>query len=63
MAYDLTTREQDVLELLLQGASTKEIAKSLGISPKTVEKHLTKIYRKYNVTSRVEILVKHHTAH
>lgn len=54
----LTKRKREVFALLMQGAPTKMIAHQLGISPKTVEKHLTSIYRKYGVSSRVDLLVK-----
>ena len=53
----LSEREQDVFQLLLQGRSNKEIASSLEISTKTVEEHLTSIYRKIGVQSRAEAIL------
>lgn len=46
----LTPREIGVLRLLADGLQNKEIAAKLGISPKTVEFHKTKLYAKIGVT-------------
>jgi len=51
-------REQDVIELLLQGKSNKTIALLLGISTSTVEFHLRNIYAKLQVGTRTEAIVK-----
>ena len=48
----LTAREFDVLSLMSEGMSNKEIASGLFVSPKTVEKMVTNIYRKLHVNSR-----------
>ena len=48
----LTEREAEVLRLLAQGLSYAEIADRLVISPRTVNRHLTSIYGKLDVTSR-----------
>jgi DNA-binding NarL/FixJ family response regulator len=53
----LTNRELDVLRLVADGRTNLEIAKSLGISVKTVEKHLEGVYTKLGVASRVEAAV------
>lgn len=50
----LTAREGEVLRRLAQGARYKEIAAELAISVETVKKHLMKIYRTLQVTSRTE---------
>lgn len=50
----LTPRERRVLEGLTLGTSNREIAAKLGISPKTLQNHLTSIYRKLGVTSRTQ---------
>ena len=47
----LTDRERQVLELMLDALTTKQIANRLGISPKTVEKHRAHIYEKLAVDS------------
>lgn len=49
---DLTPRETEVLSELITGRSNKEIARSMGLSPKTVGTHLERIYRKLGVTTR-----------
>jgi DNA-binding NarL/FixJ family response regulator len=54
---NLSRREVEVLELLLHGVSNKEIALSLKICQKTVEEHLTSIYSKIGVRSRVEAVL------
>lgn len=53
----LTARELEVLQQLAQGKTNAEIGLELGISEKTVEKHLDFIYRKLGVSSRVEAAV------
>jgi len=47
-------REQEVLLLLSNGYTNKEIAKSLELSPNTVKTHLSKIYEKLDVSNRTE---------
>ena len=48
----LTTREVEVLRLMAQGQANAQIAEQLVISPRTVNSHLTSIYRKIQVSSR-----------
>lgn len=50
----LTDRERDVLQLLAQGLSNKDIAQKLYLSVRTVEGHLANIYGKLRVKSRTE---------
>ena len=54
----LSNREWEVVELLLQGKSNKLIALSLSITERTVEFHLKNIYAKFQVSSRVELILK-----
>jgi DNA-binding CsgD family transcriptional regulator len=49
---ELTRREQTIAELLVGGLSNAEIAGRLHLTVKTVEAHLTRIYRKLGVRSR-----------
>jgi DNA-binding NarL/FixJ family response regulator len=53
----LTGREMDVLRLVVEGKTNQEIALALGISDKTVEKHLEGVFAKLSVSSRVEAAV------
>jgi DNA-binding NarL/FixJ family response regulator len=54
VAAHLTSREQQVLELLSDGHTMRQIATRLGISPRTVETHVAKVYRKLGVRTRVQ---------
>ena len=49
---DLTTREGEVLSWLSKGKSNRDIAQILGLSPRTVDKHLEQIYAKLGVENR-----------
>lgn len=49
----LTEREIEVLRLVAQGKTNREISASLGISEKTVEKHVGELFAKLKVASRV----------
>ncbi len=51
-------REKEVIGLLLQGKSNKQIALVLGISASTVEYHLKNIYKKLKVNSRTEAVLR-----
>ncbi len=52
----LTSRELEVLHLIVQGCRNGEIAQRLVISIKTVETHLTSLYAKLGVQSRAEVI-------
>ncbi|KOR76347.1 protein kinase domain-containing protein [Paenibacillus solani] len=52
--YELTRREKEVLQLVSQGLSNKEIAAALTISNETVKTHLKKIFEKLKVDKRVK---------
>jgi len=54
---NLTDREHEVLTLLAQGFSTKDIAQSLSISPATTRNHIRNILQKFQVHSRLEAVV------
>ena len=53
----LTARQQEVLLCLSTGSTNKEIADALCISEKTVKSHLSSIFRKLNVTRRLEAIL------
>lgn len=54
----LTSRETDVLGLLVRGFSNQQIADSLGVSFYTATSHLKNIYKKLGVHKRTEAIVK-----
>ncbi len=53
---DITTREQEVLELVADGKGNREIADQLGISARTAQKHLENLFKKLNVHDRTEMV-------
>jgi DNA-binding NarL/FixJ family response regulator len=55
---ELTSREMDVLRLVVDGKTNDQIGVALGISVKTVENHLHTIFQKMDVISRVEAAVR-----
>jgi DNA-binding CsgD family transcriptional regulator len=54
----LTPREAQIAEQVAQGKSNREVAATLYLTPKTVEFHLTRTYRKLGVRSRSELVRK-----
>ncbi|HEX7003179.1 MAG TPA: response regulator transcription factor [Trueperaceae bacterium] len=50
---ELTPRERDVLALLVQGLSNKQMARELDLSPETVKDYLNGVYRKLEVRDRL----------
>ena len=54
--FDLTDREREILQHLVQGLSYKEIGTQLDISPNTAKKHVINIYNKLHVNSRAQAL-------
>ena len=54
----LSKREREALVHLAQGLSNREIAKRLGISINTVNKHVQQIFTKLNVRNRVQAVTK-----
>ena len=52
----LTPREREILTLVLEGRSSKQVGRSLGISHRTVEAHRASVMRKLEVGSLTELL-------
>lgn len=55
-AYGLSAREKEIVKLVMQGCSTKQISRSLSISESTVQGHLSNVFEKVAVKSRRELL-------
>lgn len=55
----LTSRELEVLELLMQGYTNTEISKKLTITKHTTKAHVASIYQKLGVNNRVQATVKY----
>lgn len=53
-ALALTARQRDILRCLKEGLDNQAIARRTGLSVKTIENHLTRLYRQLNVQSRLE---------
>jgi DNA-binding NarL/FixJ family response regulator len=53
----LTDREKQVVELICKGMKNKEIAESLFITETTVRHHLTSVFNKLEITSRLELVI------
>jgi DNA-binding NarL/FixJ family response regulator len=56
VASTITPRELQVLGLISEGLSTRQVASRLNLSPKTVETHIAKLYRKLGARTRVQAL-------
>lgn len=57
MISDLSRREVEVLRLMCTGITRTEVAKALYRSPKTIDNHYTRIYRKLGVHSAAQAVV------
>ncbi|MEJ6018916.1 helix-turn-helix transcriptional regulator [Corynebacterium sp. H113] len=51
----LTPQEHEIVALVMQGATNRDVASELYLSPKTVEYHLTRAYRKLGIRNRAEL--------
>lgn len=54
----LTSRERLLLELLGQGSRPKDIAQALQMAPSTVKTHIRSLFRKFQVNSRTQLVLK-----
>ena len=57
--YDLTSREQQVFSLLMEGKKTNDIAEELEVRKNTIKFHTKRIYKKLGVNSKSELLVRY----
>lgn len=58
VSRDLTTREREIARQLAAGQSTKQIARTLGVSPRTIDGHRARIIRKVGAKSASEMIAK-----
>jgi DNA-binding NarL/FixJ family response regulator len=58
VAGPITPRERQVLPLLAEGLTMRQIGSRLGLSPRTVESHVAKLYRKLGVRTRVQAVAR-----
>ena len=58
VVHPLTARQADVLNLLSEGRSTKDIARRLGLAVPTVKTHLAAVYRQLGARNRLQAVVK-----
>ena len=54
----LTPRQWEVLGLVREGLTNDEIAARLGVSPKTVESHLRRLFERHHLASRTELAAR-----
>jgi two-component system, NarL family, nitrate/nitrite response regulator NarL len=54
---ELRARQQEVIALICDGLSNREIADKLGVTEGTVKIHLHAIYQKLGVRSRIELMI------
>jgi DNA-binding NarL/FixJ family response regulator len=63
LRFDLTQREMEIVQAVVKGYSNKEIASQLGVAEDTIKHHLTNVFDKIGVSSRLELAlfaVNHH---
>jgi LuxR family transcriptional regulator, maltose regulon positive regulatory protein len=61
IAESLSAREGDILKLIGEGLSNKEIARNLAITPETVKSHVKHIFAKLNVEKRAQAVSRAQT--
>ena len=54
----LSAREREVLRLVVDGASNDEIGARLGISARTAESHLRRLFERFELASRTELAAR-----
>jgi len=54
----ISARERECLNLLIRGMTAKEIARSLALSPRTVEFYIENLKKKFNCSNRIELIAK-----
>jgi DNA-binding CsgD family transcriptional regulator len=54
----VSPRQSEILSLIADGYSDKQIARRLGMSARTIDSHLQRLYQRYDVHSRAAIVAK-----
>ena len=57
MSTDLSPREREIVAAVARGLSNRDIASATGIAQQTVKNHLSTIFHKLNVRSRVQLAI------
>jgi len=55
--HELSARESEIIRLIANGLSNKEISQRLGLSEKTVKNHISRIFSKLNISARTQAAV------
>jgi DNA-binding CsgD family transcriptional regulator len=55
-----TLREVQIINEVIKGDNNNVVAHKLGVKPKTVKYHLTRIYKKMDIKNRAELIIKVH---
>ncbi|WP_216698764.1 helix-turn-helix domain-containing protein, partial [Arthrobacter sp. H41] len=56
--FDLSGREREIAQLVLEGRTYREISEAIFISPRTVEHHIARVRRRLGVTTRSDLLAR-----
>ncbi|RXJ73480.1 hypothetical protein CS022_09560 [Veronia nyctiphanis] len=59
MPITLTERQEQIVHLIIEGKTNKEISRALFISENTVKYHCKLLFERLNVKSRVDIIINH----
>ena len=54
----LTVREREIAQLLVEGKTSKHIARALGVSPRTIDAHRARLLRKLKVSTPTEMVAR-----
>jgi DNA-binding CsgD family transcriptional regulator len=54
----LTLREREIAQQLASGATSKQIARALGISPRTIEAHRARLMKKFDAATSGELVAR-----
>jgi DNA-binding NarL/FixJ family response regulator len=58
LADELTVRQLAIAKEVAKGLTNREVADALGVSPKTIDAHLVRIYRRAGLRSRTELAAR-----